>query len=190
MRMGNNWKTQRTAVGLGLCLALVLTCFLVGCGGKKEPVETDVTTSPEPEAPEVVPESPTPEPEETTQAIPQVDYAAMDPVAYGIEDVFFDFDVFELSNAAMSTLAANARIMREHSDLVWLIEGHCDERGTVEYNLALGEKRAKKVREYLTSLGVPARQLQFTSYGEERPFALGHDESAWELNRRAHFARP
>jgi peptidoglycan-associated lipoprotein len=71
-----------------------------------------------------------------------------------------------------------------------LVSGHCDERGTVEYNLALGEKRANAVRDYLVSLGVPSRNLRVTSYGESSPFAAGHDEDAWALNRRAHFERP
>ena len=71
-----------------------------------------------------------------------------------------------------------------------LISGHCDERGTVEYNLALGEKRARAVKDYLVSLGVPARRLQITSYGESKPFAMGSNEAAWAQNRRAHFERP
>jgi len=68
-----------------------------------------------------------------------------------------------------------------------MVEGHCDERNTREYNLALGERRANAARDYLIFLGVPAERIKAVSYGEERPFALGHDESAWSLNRRAHF---
>ena len=88
----------------------------------------------------------------------------------------------------MTTLTRNARILRE-ADVVVVIEGHCDERGTVEYNLALGEKRAKAVKDYLVSLGVPAANLEVTSYGESKPFATGTDDYAWAQNRRAHFAR-
>jgi peptidoglycan-associated lipoprotein len=89
----------------------------------------------------------------------------------------------------MGVLSRNARILRE-IDVTVLIEGHTDERGTVEYNLALGERRAIAVKDYLVSLGVPARRLQVTSYGESRPFAMGSNENAWAQNRRAHFARP
>ncbi len=180
--------SKRMLVMCGLGLLIVLLALGTGCGKKQPPIETELEVpAEEPTTPAIEPE-PVEEPD--TSALPAVDYAAMDPAEYGIEDVFFAFDVYELSGEAMSTLASNARIMRDHPDLVWLVEGHCDERGTVEYNLALGEKRALSVREYLASLGVPMRQLRFTSYGEERPFALGSNEAAWAQNRRAHFARP
>jgi peptidoglycan-associated lipoprotein len=113
----------------------------------------------------------------------------MEPAEFGVEDVFFAFDQYELDGEAMSILSRNARILRE-ADVLVLVSGHCDERGTVEYNLALGEKRANAVRDYLVSLGVPTRNLRVTSYGESSPFAMGHDEDAWALNRRAHFERP
>ena len=116
-------------------------------------------------------------------------YGAMDPQDYGIEDVFFAFDKYDLDAESMSILAANARILRE-AGVTILISGHCDERGTVEYNLALGEKRANAVRDYLVSLNVPARLLRITSYGESKPFMYGHNEDAWAMNRRAHFERP
>jgi peptidoglycan-associated lipoprotein len=170
-------------------LALVLFA-IVGCGGSKEaPVSDDTTQIPATEVieqPEVTPEPPAPEPEPE----PVINYGAMAPQEYGIEDVFFAFDEYTLSSESMATLEANARIIRQHADLTYVVEGHCDERGTVEYNLALGEKRAMAVRDYLVSLGVPSTQLRLTSYGEERPFAKGSNESAWALNRRGHFARP
>ncbi|MCB1185071.1 peptidoglycan-associated lipoprotein Pal [bacterium] len=113
----------------------------------------------------------------------------MDPSEYGVQDVFFGFDQYELDNKAMGILSANARAIREAGTVI-LISGHCDERGTLEYNLALGEKRANAVRDYLVSLGVPASKLRVTSYGENRPFAKGSNEDAWAKNRRAHFERP
>jgi peptidoglycan-associated lipoprotein len=79
--------------------------------------------------------------------------------------------------------------MRENGDASVLIQGHCDERGTVEYNLALGEKRAKAARDYLVDLGISADRIRTISYGEERPANPGHDESAWSQNRRAEFVR-
>ncbi len=188
MSKGQDLISKRMLIVCSLCLLVALLGAVAGCG-KKEPVETDVTIPEEVATAPIVTEPVPEEPAEGT-ALPPVDYAVMDPAEYGIEDVFFAFDVYDLSDEAMTALTANARIMREHPDLVWLVEGHCDERGTVEYNLALGEKRAKAAREYLTTLGIPVRQLRFTSYGEERPFAYGSSEEAWAQNRRAHFARP
>jgi peptidoglycan-associated lipoprotein len=161
-----------------------------GCGKKQAPEpETDVTAPP---AEETVVEEPIDETAEAeVDATPLPDYGAMDPSEYGIEDVFFAFDKYDLSPEAMTTLSISARLLRdEATDVIILIEGHCDERGTVEYNLALGERRALAVRDYLVSLGVPEYRLRVTSYGESRPFAYGSNESAWALNRRAHFARP
>ena len=167
----------------------ILLLVVAGCGGKGEaPMVDDTTQMPQTEVIEQAPV--VQEVTEPVPAPPVIDYAAMAPQEYGIEDIFFAFDEYTLSSQSMATLEADARVIREHSDVSYLIEGHCDERGTVEYNLALGEKRAIAVRDYLVSLGVPARQLRITSYGEERPFAKGSNESAWALNRRGHFARP
>ncbi|MGH9334498.1 MAG: OmpA family protein, partial [Vicinamibacteria bacterium] len=86
-----------------------------------------------------------------------------------------------------STLDRNADWLKRHASVTVLIEGHCDERGTVEYNLALGERRASAVYNYLMSLGIPAGRLKTISYGKEFPMDLGHTEEAWARNRRAHF---
>ena len=106
-----------------------------------------------------------------------------------VTKAFFAFDEYELDDVTMGVLSRNARVLRE-TDVTVLLSGHCDERGTIEYNLALGEKRAKAVKDYLVSLGVPANRLQITSYGESKPFAMGSSEAAWAQNRRAHFERP
>ena len=118
-----------------------------------------------------------------------IDPKTMDPQDYGVEDVFFAFDQYGLDEVSMGVLARNARILKDVGALV-LISGHCDERGTVEYNLALGEKRARAVRDYLASLGVPQGRMLITSYGEYKPFSVGHTDQAWAQNRRAHFERP
>jgi peptidoglycan-associated lipoprotein len=189
MKSAQGRYRKRIMLMLGLSLVLLVAAFWTAGCGKKQPIETEMIPEETTEGWEVTP-PPKPEEPVTTTPAPATDYAAMDPAEYGIEDVFFAFDVYALSTESMAILGDNARIMKQHADLVWLIEGHCDERGTVEYNLALGEKRAISARDYLVSLGVPARQLRITSYGEERPFAMGSTEAAWAKNRRAHFARP
>ncbi len=102
-----------------------------------------------------------------------------------IKTVYFDFDKFDLSDQTRLTLRANAQVLNANAQFNIKIEGHCDERGTIEYNLALGERRANAVREYLASLGVNESRIRIVSYGEERPADGGHTESAWAKNRRA-----
>ncbi len=104
-----------------------------------------------------------------------------------LADVFFDFDRFAIRQDAQATLEANARWLKTVNGRKVLVEGHCDERGTVEYNLVLGEKRAQSVKQYLQELGVPASQIQITSFGKERPFCTEHSDACWQQNRRAHF---
>ena len=101
--------------------------------------------------------------------------------------VFFDYDSTELNSAGLSTLDHNADVLRRYATWIITIEGHCDERGTPEYNLGLGERRAVVVREYLLTLGFDAVRIQTISYGKEFPFDPGHNEEAWANNRRAHF---
>lgn len=104
-----------------------------------------------------------------------------------LEDTFFDTDRFDLTPEARGILAKNANWMLQYPSVMVLVEGHCDERNTREYNLALGDRRANAVRDYLLSLGVTGSRVRTISYGEERAFALGQSEEAWRLNRRAHF---
>ena len=104
-----------------------------------------------------------------------------------VQPVFFDYDKAVLSAAAKRTLGENARWFSQFQEAVLMIQGHCDERGTDEYNLALGDRRAQVTKAYLVSLGISAARLETISYGEERPFVEGHDESAWRLNRLTHF---
>ena len=123
--------------------------------------------------------------QEVTEELPE-DLAQLNAQGY-LTDVFFDTDRFDLTPAARESLAANAAWLQKHPTISILVEGHCDERNTREYNLALGERRASAVRDYLTFLGIAPQRIQIISYGEEKPFALGSDESSWKLNRRAHF---
>jgi peptidoglycan-associated lipoprotein len=100
--------------------------------------------------------------------------------------VFFALDTAELDDAARAVATANAQLLRKYPTWAITIEGHCDERGTAEYNLALGERRAVAVKMYLISLGVSPDRIETVSYGKEFPFDPGHDELAWAQNRRAH----
>ncbi len=101
--------------------------------------------------------------------------------------IHFDFDSYELSQEARSVLALKANIMRRYDDLNVVIEGHCDERGTEEYNLALGERRARAAYEHLVILGVAPERMSLVSFGEERPVNTAHNETAWAENRRDEF---
>ena len=103
-----------------------------------------------------------------------------------VRDAFFEYDASTLSTDAQEALTTSASWLKAHNDYNLLIEGHCDERGTEQYNLALGDKRANTAREYLVTLGIDASHLKTVSYGEERPFDAGHDEAAFAKNRRAH----
>lgn len=102
-----------------------------------------------------------------------------------VNDVFFDFDKSTLTDEAKRVLTENAAQLKNAGPFT--IEGHCDERGTNAYNLALGERRAKAAKDFLVTLGVDAGVITIVSYGEERPFDTGHNEAAWAKNRRAHF---
>lgn len=101
--------------------------------------------------------------------------------------VYFDFDRSEIKGEFRDVIQAHAEYLASHPDVSLTLEGHADERGTREYNIALGERRSNAVQRMLTLQGVAASQIRTISYGEERPAALGHEESAWSLNRRAEF---
>jgi peptidoglycan-associated lipoprotein len=104
-----------------------------------------------------------------------------------LKPVYFELDSSDLSPANQKVLDENAALMKRYSTWTVTVEGHCDERGTAEYNLALGERRAMAARSYLVSLGIGADRLRTVSYGREFPFDPGHDEAAFSKNRRAHF---
>jgi peptidoglycan-associated lipoprotein len=147
-----------------------------GCGPKPDtaPSEPAVTE----------PETPT-EPITEPAVEPQPEVVRLTEDQFQI--AFFDFDKYNLRSDARAALEANARLLKDNPNVKVLIEGHCDERGTVEYNLALGEKRARTSMDYLVSLGIEGNRLEIISYGKEKPIALGHDESSWSKNRRAEF---
>ena len=104
-----------------------------------------------------------------------------------LRPLFFELDSSDVSAEGQQVLQANASVMKKYPSWQITIEGHCDERGTAEYNLALGERRALSAKNYLVSLGIPADKLRVVSYGKEFPFDPGHEDAAWQKNRRAHF---
>jgi peptidoglycan-associated lipoprotein len=104
-----------------------------------------------------------------------------------IQDLFFDYDKFDIRQDEIKIMDANVKAMKERPDLKFIIEGHCDERGSEKYNLALGDRRANEVKAYLVRAGIAAERIETTSYGKERPFDPGHNEESWAKNRRGHF---
>jgi len=162
-----------TAVAL---LALALAA--AGCAKKSTEAAPTPTPTPTP-APVTPPPPPPPPPDNTPPPAPRITSTDFRPV-------FFDFDSYTLREDARGALDANAKLLRDNPTVNITIEGHADERGTAEYNLALGERRAQAARDYLTAAGIPSARIQIISYGKERPFDPGHDESAWSQNRRAH----
>lgn len=185
-------------VATQLLATLAFSWLVAACGGKADRPPMVTGSGPAPPAMTTVPQ----------QTIPDViveerdDLIAMDgsdPLGIleleldvlndrqPLADIRFDFDSASLSAAARSTLDDHADMLTTYGTLTILIEGHCDERGTVEYNLALGERRANAVFTYLVSLGISTSRLKTISYGKEFPLDPGHSEVAWGRNRRGHF---
>jgi peptidoglycan-associated lipoprotein len=104
-----------------------------------------------------------------------------------VKDVYFDLDKSDLSGDSRSALTKDAEFLRSYPQVHVSIEGHCDERGSTEYNLGLGQRRAEAAKNFLISLGIPADRMETTSWGKERPFCTEHDETCWQQNRRGHF---
>jgi peptidoglycan-associated lipoprotein len=166
------------------------------CGGKKPPIARPTSPPPggttagaKPPAPPEPVVEPTPVPPEPGVAGVDMGDKSLDDInkQSPLQPVFFDLDSSEISAEGQKTLATNAEVLKKYPSWVVSIEGHCDERGTAEYNLALGERRALAARTYLVSLGLDAGRLRTVSYGKEFPFDPNHSEDAWAKNRRAHF---
>jgi peptidoglycan-associated lipoprotein len=187
-----------------LCGTAVIALSMVGlaCHKKTTPVVVPSTQATEtvPQVPTVVPTDTAPK---TTTVATQTDFVTdtvkeetlpkdleqLNQLAQQkgyIQDAFYNYDESTLSPEAQAALTASANWLKGHNDYNLLIEGHCDERGTEQYNLALGDRRANSARDFLATLGVENNRMRTVSYGEERPFDQGHDDSAWAKNRRAH----
>ena len=177
-----------------LIVALMTVIAVSGCAKKKPPVARPTSPPPagtgtgsRPGPPEPVRE-PVPVPAEpiTSDTLSGTDIDTLNRNS-PFQPVFYGYDQDTIDAAGQQSLNANAALMKKYSSWIVTIEGHSDERGTAEYNLALGERRALAARNYLVSLGVPADRLRTVSYGKEFPFEPGHDEGSWSKNRRAHF---
>jgi len=164
----------------------VLAVFLTGCPKKPQTAVQSASeqTRPGEAAPPSVEEVTPPVAAEERPVAPPT----AQPPAAGLADVYFDFDRSEITPAARTALEQNAKVLMARGNTQVRIEGNCDERGTNEYNLALGERRAEAVKRVLVALGVPASSLSTISYGEEQPVCRDHQESCWGKNRRAHLA--
>ena len=184
------------SVSVSVLAGIVVASLALGaCAPKKPPVARPLPPPP-PTTPEAPPPPPPPAPiaEKPVVASPPL---VEDPLATRSIDelnrsspmrvVYYDYDSAELSAEARAALDANAAVLKKYTSWTVTIEGHCDERGTAEYNLALGERRAVAAQSYVVALGVPASRVKTVSYGKEFPFDPGHDEAAWAKNRRAHF---
>ena len=183
---------------IGVVLMLVAAIVATGCNRRKPatpqpaPAPAGATTQPAP-----VPSVP-PAPQRVDDALPvppqplsedNVANRSLDDLNRDspLKPVYFGLDSADLDDAGRAAASANAEVLKRYSTWVVTIEGHCDERGTAEYNLALGERRATVVKTYLASLGISPDRMRTVSYGKEFPFNPGHTEDAWAQNRRGHF---
>jgi peptidoglycan-associated lipoprotein len=190
-------KTMRRKELIAVVVTLVAALTVAACGPKKPtlkpqpapaatettstPGATTATTTPQ-RVDDPLPVPPQPLGEDSIASKPIDDLNRESP----LKPVFFALDSADLDAAGRAVTTANADVLKRFSTWVVTVEGHCDERGTPEYNLALGERRAAAVKAYLTSLGIPAARIRTVSYGKEFPFNPGHTEEAWALNRRGH----
>ena len=182
---------KRKSIVLGL---VALSTFFWGCPKKapKTPAE-DLSTRTTNLAPQPEEVTAAPAPSSSSDRTPDPlagDLAQVNAYAQSqglIGDIFFDFDQSDLRAEARERLAKNAQWLAAHPEFTVTLEGHCDERGTNEYNLALGERRAKSTMNYLVSQGIQANRITIISYGEERPVCTEKTEACWAKNRRANF---
>jgi peptidoglycan-associated lipoprotein len=188
-----------------LTLGLVISIGTTGCKkGTKSPTPIPGARGPisgagpgelkEPTPGPVIPPEMPPGGADVTKAAPVelapregFDWMKPDREAFKTQTVYFDFDSSVVKSSEQSKISSVAEALKAAPANKLRIEGHCDERGTEGYNMALGERRALALREYLMNLGISGNRIQTVSYGESRPVAQGHDESAWRLNRRGEF---
>ena len=179
---------------LVLMLVLVFGYLLIGCAQRKvvQPQPSATSAETRAKAPEGKPEQKVPEEKITEQQIAKIETGEGEIPKYTEEksifdDIHFNFDKYDIRPDAKPILQSVADWLMKNKSADLLIEGHSDERGTNEYNLALGDRRAKSARDYLVALGIPSGRINVISYGEEKPLCTEKTEECWEKNRRAHF---
>lgn len=158
-----------------MVFTLALSLFVVGCSStseKKDDSNSDTDT--------MVTDN-------TDATNLELNGSSDESTAGPLRTIYFDYNSSSLSFAAREALEANAEFLKQSENIAIQIEGHADERGGIQYNIALGEKRAQSVKDYLTALGVSSERITTVSYGKDRPLAFGHDDEAWSKNRRANF---
>lgn len=168
-------KGVSMSVSLRSLLSVLILGFsvaLTGCGSSSKKASSDSSMS---------------SPDSSSDSSLELNGDSDSNKAGGLSTVFFEYDSSSLSSSARSTLEGNVSFLKDNSDVEIQVEGHCDERGGVQYNLALGERRAKAVRDYMVAMGIAKSRVTTISFGKERPLAFGHDNSAWGQNRRANF---
>jgi peptidoglycan-associated lipoprotein len=192
-------RAKQTGFGLLIILFFVSGLFLFSCSKKEIKSEPAVSKPPavgEDEAEKAKKRVRIKEQEATEQELKEKALReeearrlkeASDKAHFESEDIYFEFDQHILSDTAKQNLDKKAQWLKKFPTAKAMIEGHCDERGSAEYNLALGQKRADAAMQYLVSLGINADRISTVSFGKEKPIALGSNEAAWAKNRRAHF---
>ena len=185
---------MRKNLWVGLAMLFLISGFLftVSCAQQevKDTAEETATTEPE-KVPEETATEASKEVQQPTADMSEEERAILAARNMFLsEDIYFEFDKSTLDSMAQDVLSRKADWMRDNPDVVVSVEGHCDERGTNEYNLALGEKRGESAKAFLVDLGIEAYRISTVSYGEERPADTGHNEEAWAKNRRAHCIIP
>ncbi len=172
-------KTMKKWMGIMAVLVLALAMG-AGCGSSKKTIKGEGGTGITNQTPSSI--------DNNGNGVPD-DKETGTLSSSNLADIRFDFDRYEIRSQDRATLSRHGQWLTDNPGMRIMIEGHCDERGTVEYNLALGEKRARSAKDFLENYGVPASRLEMVSYGKERPLDPGHDESAWATNRRASFVK-
>ena len=180
-----------------MLVTILVLAPIVLAGTCRKQVPTSAAPEPEPSSQKVEPAPGAEAPKEVTESFPNQPVEVSTPPTESsidelnrkgvLQTVYFDYDKTDLSDATRATLQGNSEWLRSNPKRTIRIEGHCDERGTIEYNINLGDRRASAIRDCLTGLGVNATRMRIVSYGEERPVDPGHAESAWSKNRRAEF---
>jgi peptidoglycan-associated lipoprotein len=183
---------------LGIALAIICLAIAPACSRRNKPVATP-QPAPTLEAPPAV-TAPPPAPPRNTERVEDrqpvaaiadegLDSRSLDELNRNspLRPAFFPLDSSDLDDTGRSVVTGNVEVLKKNPQWVVTIEGHCDERGTAEYNLALGERRASAVKTYMVSLGIAPDRLRTVSYGKEFPFDQAHNDDAWSKNRRAHF---